>query len=67
MAGVSVDYCTRLEQGRLTSASEGVILSIAEALRPTQAETQYLRDLLRPHRGSPRPGSPRRASTCALT
>ncbi|MFC9425699.1 helix-turn-helix transcriptional regulator [Streptomyces sp. NPDC056987] len=48
LAGVSVDYYTRLEQGRLTSASEGVILSIAEALRLTQAETQYLRDLLRP-------------------
>ena len=48
LAGVSVDYYTRLEQGRLTSASEGVILSIAEALRLNQAETQYLRDLLRP-------------------
>ena len=48
LAGVSVDYYTRLEQGRLTSASEGVILSIAEALQLTQAETQYLRDLLRP-------------------
>ncbi|MEU9268447.1 helix-turn-helix transcriptional regulator [Streptomyces sp. NPDC048251] len=48
LAGVSVDYYTRLEQGRLTSASEGVILSIAEALQLSQAETQYLRDLLRP-------------------
>jgi transcriptional regulator with XRE-family HTH domain len=48
LAGVSVDYYTRLEQGRLTSASEGVILSIAEALQLTQAEKQYLRDLLRP-------------------
>ncbi|MFD3309262.1 helix-turn-helix transcriptional regulator [Streptomyces sp. NPDC058694] len=48
LAGVSVDYYTRLEQGRLTSASEGVILSIGEALQLTQAETQYLRDLLRP-------------------
>lgn len=33
LAGVSVDYYTRLDQGRLTSASEGVILSIAEALQ----------------------------------
>ncbi|GGS18026.1 helix-turn-helix transcriptional regulator [Streptomyces griseoviridis] len=48
LAGVSVDYYTRLEQGRLTSASEGVILSIAEALQLSRAETQYLRDLLRP-------------------
>lgn len=47
-AGVSVDYYTRLEQGRLTSASENVILSIAEALVLSPVETQYLRDLLRP-------------------
>lgn len=59
LAGVSVDYYTRLEQGRLTSASEGVILSIAEALRLTQAETQYLRDLLRPQ--------PRRSAEAAPT
>ncbi|WP_028473846.1 helix-turn-helix transcriptional regulator [Nocardioides alkalitolerans] len=48
LAGVSVDYYTRLEQGRLTSASEGVILSIAEALQLTAPETQYLQDLMRP-------------------
>lgn len=47
LAGVSADYYTRLEQGRLTSASEGVIVSIAEALRLTDPETAYLRNLLR--------------------
>jgi transcriptional regulator with XRE-family HTH domain len=47
LAGVSADYYTRLEQGRLTSASEGVIMSIAEALRLTEPETAYLRNLLR--------------------
>lgn len=47
LAGVSADYYTRLEQGRLTSASEGVIVSIAEALRLTEPETAYLRNLLR--------------------
>lgn len=47
LAGVSADYYTRLEQGRLTSASEGVIVSIAEALLLTEPETAYLRNLLR--------------------
>lgn len=47
-AGMSVDYYTRLEQGRLTSASEGVILSLAEALHLSPAESRYLADLLRP-------------------
>ncbi|MGW0578358.1 helix-turn-helix transcriptional regulator [Streptomyces sp. NPDC002920] len=60
LAGVSVDYYTRLEQGRLTSASERVILSIAEALQLPQAETQYLRDLLRPRPQRARGPAPRR-------
>lgn len=48
LAGMSVDYYTRLEQGRLATASEGVIVSLAEALRLTPAEATYLRDLLHP-------------------
>lgn len=58
LADVSVDYYTRLEQGRLTSAPEGVILSIAEALRLTPAETQYLHDLLPADASPDRPTAP---------
>ncbi len=58
LAGVSADYYTRLEQGRLTSASEGVIASIAEALRLSEPETAYLRNLLRrPDERSQRAGA----------
>jgi transcriptional regulator with XRE-family HTH domain len=42
LAGVSVDYLVRLEQGRATNPSPQVIASLARALRLTDAE----RDLL---------------------
>jgi transcriptional regulator with XRE-family HTH domain len=42
LAGISVDYLTRLEQGRATSPSTQVVEALARALRLTDAE----RDLL---------------------
>ena len=42
LAGISVDYLTRLEQGRATSPSAQVVEALARALRLTDAE----RDLL---------------------
>ncbi|PXY27687.1 helix-turn-helix transcriptional regulator [Prauserella muralis] len=48
LAGVSVDYYTRLEQGRSRSASAEVLDALATALRLTDAERQHLMDLGRP-------------------
>lgn len=48
LAGVSVDYYTRLEQGRSRSASAEVLGALATALRLNDAERQHLMDLARP-------------------
>jgi transcriptional regulator with XRE-family HTH domain len=48
LAGVSVDYYTRLEQGRSRSASVDVLDALATALRLDDAERQHLHDLGRP-------------------
>ncbi|MFE7481293.1 helix-turn-helix domain-containing protein [Streptomyces sp. NPDC057552] len=48
LAGVSVTYYTRLEQGRASSASDSVLDAIARALRLTDDETAHLKDLARP-------------------
>jgi transcriptional regulator with XRE-family HTH domain len=42
LAGVSVDYLTRLEQGRGPRPSEGVLGALARALRVTDAERDHL-------------------------
>jgi transcriptional regulator with XRE-family HTH domain len=42
LAMISTDYYTRLEQGRLASASEGVLDALATALRLSQDERSYL-------------------------
>jgi len=42
LAGVSVDYLVRLEQGRSTSPSPQVLASIARALRLTNSERDHL-------------------------
>ncbi|MCO5966832.1 helix-turn-helix transcriptional regulator [Actinoallomurus soli] len=59
LAGVSVDYYTRLEQGRSRSASPEVIDALATALRLTDAERDHLLTLARPmparQRRRPRP------------
>ena len=47
LAGVSVDYYTRLERGNLTGVSESVLESLARALRLDDAERDHLFDLAR--------------------
>lgn len=58
LAGVSVAYYTRLEQGLSRNASDGVLDALAGALRLDDDETDHLRALARPplaHRRRPRP------------
>ncbi|MEV6781277.1 helix-turn-helix transcriptional regulator [Streptomyces sp. NPDC051098] len=42
LAGISVDYIVRLEQGRVKSASPAILSSLAEALNLQQDEREYL-------------------------
>lgn len=59
LAGVSVDYYTRLEQGRSRSASPEVLDALAAALHLDDAERDHLHTLARPaparRRRRPRP------------
>lgn len=48
LAGVSVAYYVRLEQGQARNASDDVLLSLARALHLSSAETEHLLDLARP-------------------
>jgi transcriptional regulator with XRE-family HTH domain len=48
LAGVSVDYYIRLEQGRGTSVSDAVLDSVARVLRLDETEHAYLRAVARP-------------------
>lgn len=57
LAGVSVDYYTRLEQGRSRSASAEVLDALATALHLDDAERGHLHTLGRPR---PRPARRRR-------
>ena len=47
LAGVSVDYYTRLERGNLGGVSEEVLEALAEALQLDEAERLHLFDLVR--------------------
>jgi transcriptional regulator with XRE-family HTH domain len=51
LAGISVDYYTRIEQGRSHNISDSVLDAIARALRMTPAEHTYLRNITLPRRG----------------
>ena len=53
MAGVSVDYYTRLERGDLSGVSDSVLDSLARALHLDDAETAHLFDLARTANASP--------------
>jgi transcriptional regulator with XRE-family HTH domain len=64
LAGVSVDYYTRLERGNLAGASESVLDALARALQLDEAERAHLFDLAHAAHGSSgaarrRPGSSR--------
>ncbi|WP_214412464.1 helix-turn-helix transcriptional regulator [Sphaerisporangium fuscum] len=50
LAGVSVDYYVRLEQGRGVNVSDAVLDAIARVLRLDETEHEHLRDLARPGR-----------------
>lgn len=63
LAGVSVDYYSRLERGHLAGASEEVLDAVARALQLDDAEHQHLLDLARST--APRPGRPRSAKQAA--
>jgi transcriptional regulator with XRE-family HTH domain len=47
IAGVSVDYYTRLERGNLSGVSEGVLEALTRALQLDEAERAHLFDLAR--------------------
>lgn len=53
LAGVSVDYYTQLERGRLTGVSDTVLDALGRALRLDEAEQAHLLDLARAANESP--------------
>ena len=53
LAGVSVDYYTRLERGNLSGVSDGVLEALAGALQLDEAERAHLDDLARSARTTP--------------
>lgn len=50
LAGISVTYYTRLEQGHSRHASDEVLLALARALQLSVTETEHLLDLVRAKR-----------------
>ncbi|GAA1284284.1 transcriptional regulator [Planotetraspora silvatica] len=50
LAGISVDYYTRIEQGRAPAISDAVLDAVARALHLTSAEHTYLRNITAPGR-----------------
>jgi transcriptional regulator with XRE-family HTH domain len=70
LAGVSVDYYTRLEQGRGVHPSRSVLDAIARALQLDQAEASHLRRLAVPQsapRTKPPPERVRRRIVASCT
>lgn len=65
LAGVSVDYYMKLEQGRAGNVSEQVLDAIARALRLDEVEGRYLRALLHP--GDERPPAAAKARPALLS
>lgn len=62
LAGISVEYYQRLEQGRAKHPSEEVLGAIADALRLDRVERGHLRDLAHPVRRPPAPMMPSEAA-----
>ena len=54
LAGVSVDYYTRLERGNANGASDSVLTALARALQLDETERAHLFDLARATRTTPR-------------
>jgi len=60
LAGVSIDYYTRLERGRAHGVSDSVLEGIARALHLDEAERAHLFDLARTAASLAAPRAPRR-------
>jgi transcriptional regulator with XRE-family HTH domain len=60
LAGVSVDYYVRLEQGRTSNVSAAALDAVARALRLDDQERAHLRRLTGPERAPRRPAPPQR-------
>ncbi|MEU4014897.1 helix-turn-helix transcriptional regulator [Microbacterium sp. NPDC028030] len=54
LAGVSVDYYTRLERGNLSGTSDSILTAIAHALSLDDAEREHLFDMARHQNDNPR-------------
>jgi len=68
LAGVSLDYYTRLEQGRRNlQPSDQVLDAIARALRLAEVERRYLHNLVRSAAAASEPAEPRLAPLDAAT
>lgn len=68
LAGISVDYVTRLEQGRAAHPSEQVVEALGRALRLSGAERAHLfqvAGLVPPGRAWCPPTSPRAFTGCS--
>ena len=59
LAGISVDYYTRLEQGRAKNVSDAVLDALARALRLHDDEVTYLHNLATPTRRDAKPRTER--------
>ena len=55
LAGVSIEWYTRLEKGTANGVSDDVLDAVARALQLDEAEHEHLRDLARAARPSPAP------------
>lgn len=62
LAGMSVEYYTRIERGSFTGISDSVLDGISHALRLDEAEQSHLRALA----GAPTPRAPQRRQTTQL-
>ena len=58
LAGVSIDYYTQLERGKLTGVSDSVLDALAGALQLDEAEREHLFDLARAANSTPRTRRP---------
>lgn len=63
LAGLSVDYYTQIERGKVHGISESVLDAVACALRLDEAERSHLFDLHRNASTNPQRPRPRRAKT----
>ena len=63
LAGVSVEYYSKLERGAIAGASASVLEAVARALQLDDTERAHLFDLARTADGIPASGRPRRRAT----